>query len=102
MVHTIIFDTLAFAKKLEAAGVESKQTAAHAEAVAEVFDDKAPTKYDITQLSQNIEKMRHEHKLNMEKIRLELEKIKSELVKWVFGALFIQAAFIISVLKFFH
>ncbi len=38
MAHSVAFDTLAFAKKLESHGVLTEQAEAHAEALAEVLD----------------------------------------------------------------
>ena len=38
MAHAITFDTLAFAKKIEASGLEPKQAEAIAVALSDVFD----------------------------------------------------------------
>jgi hypothetical protein len=46
----IIFDTLQYAKKLKTAGVPEKQAEVHAEAMAELVDNKLATKQDLKEL----------------------------------------------------
>ncbi len=50
MAHTITFDTLAFAKKLKEAGVPDAQAEVHAEAIAELIDERIATKQDLKEL----------------------------------------------------
>jgi len=47
MTSAITFDTLAYVKKLKAAGVPEKQAEAHAETFAEIVEDRIATKQDI-------------------------------------------------------
>ncbi|HAT50083.1 MAG: hypothetical protein HQL07_10925 [Nitrospirae bacterium] len=47
MSIAIAFDTLAYAKKLKAAGVPESQAEVHAEAMAELVEDRLATKLDI-------------------------------------------------------
>ena len=47
MGHALTFDTLAYAKKLIAAGVPEKQAEVQAEALAELVDDQLTTKKDL-------------------------------------------------------
>jgi hypothetical protein len=44
---TMIFDTLAYANKLKAAGVPDKQAEVQAEAISELIDEKLATKQDL-------------------------------------------------------
>ncbi|MCK4248504.1 MAG: hypothetical protein KAX15_01870 [Candidatus Omnitrophica bacterium] len=60
MPHTITFDTLAYAKKLEKAGVPEIQAEAHAEAIAELVDEELATKRDLKELE-----MRLKHDLTL-------------------------------------
>ncbi len=60
MPHTITFDTLAYAKRLEKAGVPETQAEAPAEAIAELIDDELATKRDIKELE-----MRLKHDLTL-------------------------------------
>lgn len=52
---TALFDTLAYTKKLEEAGVTRKQAEVQAEAFAELIDEKIATKADIHDLKKDIE-----------------------------------------------
>jgi hypothetical protein len=45
-----VFDTLAYAKKLKEAGVPEKQAEIHAEALAEIIDERLTTKQDLKEL----------------------------------------------------
>jgi uncharacterized protein YpuA (DUF1002 family) len=54
MARAIFFDTLAYAKKLEAAGVDQKQAEAQAETLAEIFEERAATKQDIDEVKKDI------------------------------------------------
>lgn len=48
------FDTLAYAKKLKAAGVPSEQADVQAEALFELVDEKLATKRDLRELEQRL------------------------------------------------
>lgn len=50
MNATISFDTLAYAKKLIAAGFTQQQVEVQAEALAGILDDKLSTKQDLREL----------------------------------------------------
>lgn len=167
MPSHVPFDTLAFAKKLEARGVDAKHAEAHAEVLAETFETTILTKHEneiadnkileklnqleqkmqvrFTEIEQNINgkfaevNVRFaaleqdmngkfaevngrfaevkgefaeiyvrfaalEQKMNVKfaEIDAKFAEMKYEIIKWVFGISFAQAALIISVLKFFH
>lgn len=51
MGHSITFDTLAYAKKLKAAGFTDQQAEVQAEAIAEIIEDKLATKHDLEKLA---------------------------------------------------
>jgi len=46
----LIFDTLQYANRLKAAGVPEKQAEVHAEAMAELIDNRLSTKQDLKEL----------------------------------------------------
>ncbi|MHB8260300.1 MAG: CCDC90 family protein [Bacteroidia bacterium] len=50
MAHAIAFDTLAYAKKLIAAGVPAQQAEVQAEALAEIVEERLSTKQDLKEL----------------------------------------------------
>ena len=78
------FDTLAYARKLEAAGVEREQARAHADATR---DNRAglATKRDLRALKAGIE--------------ADLAALETRLVKIIFGVAAGQAAVIVALLK---
>ena len=49
-MHTITFDTLAYAKKLIAAGVPAQQAEVQAETFAEIIADRIATKQDLKEM----------------------------------------------------
>lgn len=82
---TITFDTLAFAKKLEATGFKADQAAGVSEALKDVIGGaELATKDDL--------------KLEIEKIRLEIEKAKGEILKWYVGIALTQTIAILYVI----
>jgi hypothetical protein len=154
---TVPFDTLAYAKKLEASGIEPKQAEAHAESLAEVLEKRFTPKKDwgqsIIDLDQSVITRFNEMDTKINVLRNDMDnrfdamdtkinvlrcdmdnrfdalrndmdarfnivdvkfgelraemngkflEVKSEVVKWVFGISFAQAALIVSLLKFFH
>ena len=121
MVKTVPFDTLAYAKKLEAHGVEARQAEAHAEALVDVLEGNFPTKQDAndgflvlcnkidhvyTQLDTKIDNVRTQLDAKIDNLRnetyMKLAETKADIIKWVFGISLAQAALIVSLLKFFH
>ncbi|MBF0133493.1 MAG: DUF1640 domain-containing protein [Magnetococcales bacterium] len=50
MSTAIAFDMLAYAKRLKAAGVPESQAEVHAEAMAELIEDRLATKQDLKEL----------------------------------------------------
>ena len=53
---TLSFDTLAYAKKLKAAGVPENQAEVHAEAFAEIIDQHLATKQDLKDLELSLKR----------------------------------------------
>ena len=67
MTKAIAFDTLAYAKKLKQAGVPEAQAEVHAEAFAEIIDERIATKEDILELKRDLKEleMRLKHDLTI-------------------------------------
>ena len=55
MSHAITFDTLAYAKKLIAAGVPAQQAEVQAEALIEIVDEHLATKRDLKELEMHLD-----------------------------------------------
>ena len=88
----VTFDTLAYAKRLRAAGFTDQQAEAQAEALHAVVDENLATKQDI-------ESIRYEIKQLDLKLDLGLAQTKADLLKWIAGLLIFQAGFIVTLIK---
>ena len=49
-MHALVFDTLAYAKRLKAAGFTQEQAEVQAEAIAELVEEQLATKRDLHEL----------------------------------------------------
>lgn len=78
MANGISFDTLAYAKKLIAAGVSSNQAEVQAEALADIVDERLATKQDLKELE---------------------SRMTANIIKWVAGMLVAQAAIVATLVK---
>ena len=85
MGHAALFDTLQYVKKLEEAGVPTRQAEVQAETLAEFFEGEVATKRDLKELEMTL--------------TLKIAESKSETVKWVAGLLLAQAAVIATLVK---
>jgi len=85
MASAITFDTLAYVKKLKAAGVPEKQAEAQAETFAEIIEDRIATKQDLKELELALKQ--------------DIAKVKAEIIKWVAGMLVAQAAIVATLVK---
>ncbi len=56
MAHSIAFNTLAYAKKLIAAGVPEKQAEVQAEALIEIVDENLATKRDLKEMEVSLKR----------------------------------------------
>jgi len=92
MTSTITFDTLAYVKKLKAAGVPETQAEVQAETFAEIIEDRIATKHDILMLKQDLKEL----ELTLKR---DIANIKAEIIKWVAGMLVAQAAIVATLVK---
>ncbi|HOF04808.1 MAG TPA: hypothetical protein PLH54_04235 [Syntrophales bacterium] len=96
MAASITFDTLAFVKKMRAAGFTETQAEAQAEALREIIEERLTTKQDLKDLEMSLT-------LKIEGLRgdliAEMANIKAETIKWVAGLLVAQAAVIAALVK---
>ncbi len=65
MATALVFDTLAYAKKLKAAGVPEKQAEVQAETFAEIIDERLATKQDLKELENNLSRDMKELELHL-------------------------------------
>ena len=114
-MSAVAFDTLKLARKLrDSAEMSQAQAEGVAEALAEAMSgaelatkgDLAPlaTKVDLAELRAELVEVEHRLDAKIAGVKADLEnrlaETKSDLLKWVFGALAAQTAFL-SAIKFF-
>jgi len=112
-MSTTVLDTLAYAKRLKAAGVPDAQAEAQAEALTEALTNQLATKQDITEFQlttkQDISElrieMRHElsatraeAKQDLSALRIEMRELKIDLIKWMVGIALVPGAMIVGIL----
>jgi len=81
----VTFDTLKFAKKLEAAGLPTPQAEAIADAFRDATSDQLVTRDYLD--------------ARLEGIKSSIEAAKGDLIKWVAGLLIAQAALVATLVK---
>ena len=109
MSEAISFDTHRFVKNLTEHGFTEEQAETLAMEQVALLNSNLATKEDIEKLrlanKADIEKLRLETKADIEKLRLatetKIEAIKSEMLKWMFGAMAAQTGVIVAVIKLF-
>lgn len=89
---TITFDTHQFVRKLRDAGISEAQ----AEVITEVMRD-AVASADVATKS-DVESIRKDMEILRAELKKDIAETKSELVRWVVGAGFLQTALIAALL----
>ncbi len=97
------FDTLEYVHKLKEAGVPENQAETHARALSEVIQSNLATKQGLektkTGLTIEIEKVKSDLTIEIGKIKIEIEKSKTELIKWNVGAVFTALGLFTAIIK---
>lgn len=94
MSATLVFDTLAYTKKLREAGVPERQAEVQAEALAEVIDSSLATKQDIKDIRNDIS--------NLEKKVDNLEERLTNKLTIRLGGIVVAGIGVLSVLMHLH
>jgi hypothetical protein len=89
MSSALVFDSLAYAKRLKEAGFTEHQAEVQAEVFAELVDEQLATKRDIKEL---------ELRLTAE-LSGKMVETKSDIIKWVAGMLIAQVAVVVTLLR---
>ncbi len=84
----IVFDTLAYAEKLEAAGFTPQQAKGQAHALREIIDDQIATKQDLAALDASV--------------ATKIAETRAELIKWYIGTMFAMTGLIVGLIKLVH
>ncbi len=81
-MNAVLFDTLAFARRMEAVGFTRAQAEALAEEQAKLIDERLATKTDIDRIHADIDALRQETRADIERLRLEtkadIERLRQE------------------------
>jgi hypothetical protein len=100
----LAFDSLAYARRLEAAGFTREQAEALAAEQAKLLDERLATKTDLEQtramLSRDIEDTRASLSRDIEALRLsakaDLAETRADILKWVVGTIGLQTVVILG------
>ena len=92
MSDAIAFDTHKFVKHLTEKGFTEEQAEALANEQVNLLNGNLATKTDIAIIQRDIEALRQETRAN-------IEALKSDLLKWMFGALIAQGGLIVALIK---
>ena len=108
MAHAIQIDTLAFAKRLQAAGADERLAEAIVEGITDADTSSLATKEDLrhveTALKEDIALVRTELKEDIALVKEDVAAIKTDIanshadiLKWLVGISFAQTAIVIAV-----
>jgi hypothetical protein len=89
MSSALVFDSLAYVKRLKEAGFTEHQAEVQAEALVELVDERLAAKRDIKELELRL----------VAELSGKMMETKSEIIKWVAGLLIAQAALTVTLLK---
>ncbi|MBF0142017.1 MAG: DUF1640 domain-containing protein [Magnetococcales bacterium] len=109
----VTFDTLEFTEQLRASGVPDEQAKGHAKAMVRLMErveesrlqerrlQDVVTRGDLRDVKAGLAELEARIELTRAELQKEIEKGKSETIRWVIAVSAGQAAFILAVLKLF-
>ena len=105
----VVFDTLAYAERLEAAGFTAEQAKGQAHALREIVDNQIATKQDIAALEGSVttklagmSTKLAEMSTKLAEMSTKLAEFKTDLIKWHIGTMLAMTGLIVGLLKFLH
>ncbi|MBF0437392.1 MAG: hypothetical protein HQL77_18795 [Magnetococcales bacterium] len=101
---SLMFDSLAYAKKLKAAGMPEAQAEIQAETIMEWMDDKLATKVELEVVRADLKRDIKELEVKLEtviktsnlELRKDIESAKVDTIKWTAGMFVAQTALIVG------
>ena len=111
MAHAIQIDTLAFAKRLQAAGADERLAEAIVEGITDADTSSLATKEDlrhvetalkedIALVKEDIRQVETALKEDIAAIKTDIANSHADILKWLFGIIFAQTAIVIAVFSF--
>ena len=91
---TMKFDTLAWTKKLESAGIPARHAEAQVELLANVIEDNICTKHDLKAFEGKIER-------KLTALELKIVESKNELIRWFVGTFIVAIGVAATLIKVF-
>ena len=103
MNEVIAFDTHRFVKRLISCGFTEEQAEILAEEQVALLNGNLATRADIARIEASMDTLRQETRADIEALRQEtqatIEWVRSDLLKWLFGALIAQGGLIVALVK---
>ena len=114
MTEAIAFDTHRFVKRLTDCGFTEQQAETLADEQVALLNGNLATKADVARIEAGMDALRQETRAGMDALRQEtradmdalrqetraaIESAKSDLLKWLFGALIAQGGLIVALVK---
>ena len=103
MSEAIAFDTHRFVKHLTENGFTEQQAEVLADEQVHLLNSNLATQADVAAIQRDIDALRQETKADIEVLRQEtkasLAEVKSDLIKWLVGALIAQGGLVVGLLK---
>lgn len=97
MAHAIQIDTLAFAKRLQAAGADERLAEAIVEGITDADTSSLATKEDLRQVETAL---KEDIRQVETAIKTDIANSHADILKWLFGIIFAQTAIVIAVFTF--
>ena len=100
MAHAIQIDTLAFAKRLQAAGADERLAEAIVEGITDADTSSLATKEDLGLVKAELKEDIALVKDDVAAIKTDIANSHADILKWLFGIIFAQTAIVIAVFSF--
>ncbi len=99
MSEAIAFDTHRFVKRLTGCGFTERQAETLAEEHVALLNANLATKADVEGARADIEALRQETEALRQETKAAIEVSKSDLMKWMIGALIAQGGLVVALVK---
>jgi hypothetical protein len=98
-MNAILFDTLKYAHRLKQAGFDTQHAEGAAEALGDALTGTVATKADIDTLGAKIDAVKAALEAKIAGVEAKIDSKFSENVRWMFGAIIMNAAVVAGLIK---